>query len=76
MNNRNREMNVTLTVHCPFCGRPLKVLDTVPTVSSEGIANVSICKCGVFDIIVRQNKVAAIRLRSPEQHPDFVVFGG
>ena len=66
-------MNVTLTVHCPFCGTPLKILDTIPTVSTEGTANISICRCGVFDIVVRQNKVVAIRLRNPEQHPDFQI---
>ena len=64
-------MNTRLTVHCPFCGTPLKILDTIPTVSAEGTANISICKCGVFDIVVRQNKVITIRLRNPEQHPDF-----
>ena len=67
-------MNTSLTVHCPFCGSPLKVLDTIPTVrSDEGTANISICKCGVFDIIVRYNKVVSIRLRTPEQYPDFQV---
>ena len=66
-------MNSTPTVHCPFCGTPLKVLDTIPTISAEGTANISICKCGVFDIVVRQNKVVTIRLRSPELYPDFQV---
>ncbi len=66
-------MNATRTVHCPFCGTPLKILDTIPTVSSEGTANISICKCGVFDIVVRQNKVVTIRLRNPELQPDFQV---
>ena len=62
----------TLTVHCPFCGRPLKVLDTIPTVrNGEGTSHASICKCGVFDIVVRYNKVVGIRLRDPGQHPDF-----
>ena len=69
-------MYATLTVHCPFCGTPLKVLDTIPTVSSEGTANISICKCGVFDIIVRYNKIVAVKLRSPELHPDFLIHGG
>ena len=66
-------MNSTLTVHCPFCGAPLKVLDTIPTVSSEGTANISICNCGVFDVVVKYNKVVAIRLRNPELHPDFMM---
>lgn len=66
-------MNATLTVHCPFCGTPLKILDTIPTVSAEGTANISICKCGVFDIVVRHNKVVAVKLRNPEQHPDFTI---
>ena len=66
-------MNATLTVHCPFCGTPLKILDTIPTVSAEGTANISICRCGVFDIVVRHNKVVAIKLRNPEQHPDFTI---
>ena len=69
-------MNTTLTVYCPFCGRPLKVLDTIPTVSSEGTANISICRCGVFDIIVRYNKVDAIKLRTPELQPDFMIHSG
>jgi len=64
-------MNATLTVHCPFCGTPLKVLDTIPTVSSEGTANVSVCKCWVFDVVVKYNKVVLIRHRSPERGPDF-----
>ena len=66
-------MNATLTVHCPFCGTPLKILDTIPTISAEGTANISICKCGVFDIVVRHNKVVAVKLRNPEQHPDFTI---
>lgn len=66
-------MNATLTVHCPFCGTPLKILDTIPTVSAEGTANISICRCGVFDIVVRHNKVVAVKLRNPEQHPDFTI---
>ena len=66
-------MNATLTVHCPFCGTPLKILDTIPTVSKEGTANISICRCGVFDIVVRHNKVVAVKLRNPEQHPDFTI---
>ncbi len=66
-------MNATLTVHCPFCGTPLKILDTIPTVSTEGTANISICRCGVFDIVVRHNKVVAVKLRNPEQHPDFTI---
>ena len=69
-------MNATLTVHCPFCGTPLKILDTIPTVSAEGTANISICKCGVFDIVVKQNKVVTIRLRNPELQPDFQVRNG
>ena len=64
-------MDAALRVHCPFCGTPLKILDTIPTVSSEGTAHVSVCKCGVFDIVVRYNKVVTIRLRNPEHHPDF-----
>ena len=67
-------MNATLTVHCPFCGTPLKILDTIPSVSAEGTSNVSICKCGVFDIVVRQNKVVAVRLRNPELNPNFQVM--
>lgn len=67
-------MNSSPVVYCPFCGRPLKILDMIPTVSEEGIANVSICDCGVIDVIVRSNKVVAIRLRRPESHPDFVVW--
>ena len=66
-------MNATLTVHCPFCGTPLKILDTILTVSAEGTANISICRCGVFDIVVRHNKVVAVKLRNPEQHPDFTI---
>ena len=69
-------MHASLKVHCPFCGMPLKVLDTIPTVTSEGAANVSICQCGVFDVIVRYNKIVAIRLRNPEQHPDFQMLPG
>ena len=64
-------MNAALTVHCPFCGAPLKILDTIPTVSAEGTANISICKCGVFDVVVKHNKVVEIRLRNPERTPDF-----
>lgn len=64
-------MNPTLTIHCPFCGKPLKVLDTIPTVSAEGTANMSICSCGVMDVIVKHNKVVAIRLHNPELHPDY-----
>jgi len=64
-------MNAALTVHCPFCGAPLKILDTIPTVSAEGTANISICKCGVFDVIVKHNKIVSIRLRNPERSPDF-----
>lgn len=64
-------MEAAIRVHCPFCGTPLKILDTIPTVSAEGTAHVSICKCGVFDIVVRHNKVTAIRLRDPERQPDF-----
>ena len=65
-------MSAFLTVHCPLCGTPLKILDTIPTICSEGgTANVSVCKCGVFDIVVRYNKVMAVRLRNPEMHPDF-----
>ena len=67
-------MNTFLTVHCPFCGNPLKVLDTIPTVSSEGIANISICNCGVMDVIVKHGKVVAIRLRNPERQPDFRIL--
>ena len=66
-------MNATLTIHCPFCGTPLKILDTIPTVSAEGTANISICKCGVFDIVVRNSKVVSIRLRNPELRPDFQI---
>lgn len=66
-------MNATLTVHCPLCGTPLKILDTIPTVSAEGTANISICRCGVFDIVVQHNKVVAVKLRNPEQHPDFTI---
>ena len=66
-------MTTTPAVHCPFCGTPLKILDTLPTASTERTALVSICRCGVFDIIVRQNKLAAITLRSPELHPDFQI---
>ena len=62
-----------LTVHCPFCGKPLKVLDTIPTVrNGEGTSHASICRCGVFDIVVRYNKVVGIRLRDPGRHPDFL----
>jgi len=57
-------------VYCPFCGTSLKVLDTIPTVSSEGIKNMSICKCGVLEVIVKYNKVVAIRIRNPEFQPD------
>lgn len=67
-------MNPTLTVHCPFCGKPLKVLDTIPTVSAEGTANISVCKCGVMDVIVKHGKITAIRLRNPERQPDFRIL--
>ena len=67
-------MYTTLTVHCPLCGTPLKILDTIPAVrTNEGAVNISICRCGVFEIIVRQNKVTAIRLRNPEQNPDLLI---
>ena len=62
------------TVYCPFCGTPLNVLDTVPTVSSDGTKNISICKCGVMDVVIKQNKIVAIRLRSPEIHPDILLL--
>lgn len=62
------------TVYCPFCGTPLKVLDMIPTVSSEGTANVSICQCGVMDVIVKYDKIVAIRLRNPERHPDIRIL--
>ena len=64
-------MKTSPTVYCPFCGTPLNVLDTVPTVSAEGTANISVCKCGVMDVIVKHNKVVAIRLHNPELHPDY-----
>lgn len=66
-------MNTSLTVHCPLCGKPLKILDIIPTVSAEGTANISICNCGVFDVMVRNNKITAIKLRNPEQYPDFLI---
>ncbi len=62
------------TVYCPFCGTPLKVLDTVPTVTAEGTANVSICKCGVMDVVIKRNKIVAIRLRNPEKQPDIRIL--
>jgi len=61
-------------LYCPFCGTPLNVLDTVPAVTSEGIHNVSICKCGALDVIIRQQKPVAIRLRNPELHPDIRII--
>ena len=67
-------MKTSPTVYCPFCGTPLKVLDTIPTVSSEGTANVSICQCGVMDVIVKYDKIVAIRLRNPERHPDILLL--
>ena len=67
-------MKTSPTVYCPFCGTPLKVLDTIPTVSSEGTANVCVCKCGVMDVIVKYGKIVAIRLRSPERQPDFQIL--
>ena len=67
-------MKTSPTVYCPFCGTPLKVLDTVPTVSAEGTKNISICKCGVMDVIVKYGKIVAIRLRSPERQPDFRIL--
>ena len=63
-------MNYSPCVYCPFCGMPLKVMDTIPTVTSEGVKNMSICKCGVLDVVIRQNKVVAIRVRNPELLPD------
>jgi hypothetical protein len=67
-------MKTSPTVYCPFCGTPLKVLDTIPTVSSEGAANVCVCKCGVMDVVIKQNKIVAIRLHSPELHPDILLL--
>lgn len=69
-------MNTSPPVYCPFCGTPLNILNTIPTVSKEGTANVSICKCGVMDVIVKHNKVVAIRLRNPEKQPDFRIVNG
>ena len=69
-------MILSPTVYCPFCGTPLKVLDTIPTISAEGTAHASICRCGVMDVIIKNNKVVAIRLRSPELQPDFRIMNG
>ena len=62
------------TVYCPFCGTPLKVLDTIPAVTAKGTVNISVCKCGVMDVVVKHNKVVAIRLRNPEKHPDIRIL--
>ncbi len=67
-------MKTSPTVYCPFCGTPLNVLDTIPTVSAEGTANISVCKCGVMDVIVKHGKITAIRLRNPERQPDFRIL--
>ena len=67
-------MKTSPTIYCPFCGTPLNVLDTIPTVSAEGTANISVCKCGVMDVIVKHNKVVAIRLHNPERQPDFRIL--
>lgn len=69
-----RDTVTSPTVYCPFCGTPLKVLDTIPTVTSEGTANVCICKCGVMDVVIRQNKLAAIRIRQPEIQTDIRIM--
>lgn len=63
-------------LYCPFCGKPLKILDTIPTVSGEGTANMSICGCGVMDVVVKHNKVVAISLRNPERSPDLLIRPG
>ena len=62
------------TVYCPFCGTPLKVLDTIPAVTAEGTVNIRVCKCGVMDVVVKHNKVVAIRLRNPEKYPDIRIL--
>ena len=62
------------TVYCPFCGTPLKILDTIPAVTTEGTVNISVCKCGVMDVVVKHNKVVAIRLRNPERQPDIRIL--
>lgn len=69
-----RDTVTSPTVYCPFCGTPLKVLDTIPTATSEGTANVCICKCGVMDVVIRQNKLAAIRIRQPEIQADIRIM--
>lgn len=67
-------MKTSPTIYCPFCGTPLKVLDTVPTVTAEGTENISVCKCGVMNVIVKYGKVVAIRLRNPERYPDIRIL--
>ena len=57
-------------LYCPFCRTPLKIQDTIPTVTPEGIHNTSVCKCGVLDVVIKQQKLVAIRRRTPELRPD------
>ena len=61
-------------LYCPFCGTPLNVMDTIPAISSEGIHNMSICICGELDVIIRQNKPAAVQIRNPDLHPDIRII--
>lgn len=67
-------MKTSPTVYCPFCGTPLKVLDAIPAVTAEGTINISVCKCGVMDVIVKHDKIVAIRLRNPERQPVFRIL--
>jgi len=49
------------TVFCPCCGKPLRLMETMGTYSEcDRDRGISICSCGVFDVILQNEKIAAV----------------
>lgn len=57
-------MNHPSTVFCPVCGKPLRVIEMMRnSMYYERDTFISVCGCGVFDVVICEGKITAVTLR-------------
>ena len=56
------------TLHCPCCGKPLKILQMMRNRHyCDRDTYICLCNCGAYDITLDEGKITSVILRVPRE---------